>query len=56
MVNDEDSCSITSEDTSSSSDTISIASIPTERVRVTFNIFDTKIINEGSGKDVVSEF
>lgn len=55
-MNDEDSCSITSEDTSSSSDTISIASIPTERVRVTFNIFDTKIINEGSGKDVVSEF
>ena len=54
MANDEDSCSITSEGTSSSSDTISIASIPTERVRVTFNTFDTKIINDSSGKYVVS--
>ena len=53
MVNDDDICSMTTEDTSPGIDETALA-IPRERRKISFNIFDTRIVNEGLGKYVVS--
>ena len=53
MDSDGDICSMTTEDTSPGIDETTLA-IPKERRRISFNIFDTRIVNEGLGKYVVS--
>ena len=53
MGNDDDICSMTTEDTSPGIDETALA-IPRERRKISFNIFDTRIVNEGLGKYVVS--
>ena len=53
MGNNDDICSVTTEDTSSGIDKTALA-IPKGRRRISFNIFDTRIVNEGLSKYVVS--